>query len=124
MNVKWETDQRFITLPEKLPQFWHCTVMCSAPLSCELKAAQSLTVAMPPHALPRHTVRPACEEEEHVDGACALQMRSQRLCRVRCASRTIERRRCGEVELCASCGSMDEARVGWLAVISSHGERV
>lgn len=71
-----QTHQRFITLPEKLPQFWHCTVMCSAPLSCELKAERWLAM--------RHrnlgwslgrTVRSAGKEEEHVRGWYALQMR-------------------------------------------------
>jgi hypothetical protein len=28
------------TRPEKLPQFWHCTVMCSAPERAELKTVQ------------------------------------------------------------------------------------
>lgn len=32
------TYHRFITRPEKLPQFWHCTVMCSAPESADWKA--------------------------------------------------------------------------------------
>ena len=76
VNVKGQTNQRFITLPEKLPQFWHCTVMCSAPVSCELNAAHSLAVAMPRDTPRRHTVCPACEEEEHVGDGCALQMRS------------------------------------------------
>lgn len=30
--------QRFMTRPLKLPQFWHCTVMCSAPLRGDWKA--------------------------------------------------------------------------------------
>ncbi len=29
---------RFITLPLMFPQFWHCTVMCSAPLRLDVKA--------------------------------------------------------------------------------------
>jgi hypothetical protein len=33
------THHRFITRPLKLPQFWHCTVMCSAPLRGDWNAA-------------------------------------------------------------------------------------
>ena len=35
------------TRPEKFPQFWHCTVMCSAPESAELKTTGACLLAMP-----------------------------------------------------------------------------
>lgn len=43
-GVGWEgerdegTYHRFMTRPLKFPQFWHCTVMCSAPESLDVKA--------------------------------------------------------------------------------------
>jgi len=39
-----ETDHRFIILPEKLPQFWHCTVRFSAPARGEENAGGYVSV--------------------------------------------------------------------------------
>lgn len=64
------TYQRFMTLPEKLPQFWHCTVMCSAPLSFDWKAAWRSAMQPGEDKCSKLTVRSTCEEEEH--GACLL----------------------------------------------------
>lgn len=37
-KVPWRAYQRFVARPLKFPQFWHCTVMCSAPFRVELNA--------------------------------------------------------------------------------------
>jgi hypothetical protein len=106
-----QTYQRFMTLPEKLLQFWHTTVMCSAPLSCELNAAQLLVVRLLFDAQRRRTVCAACEEEEHICGLCALWKRS-------CSTRSFVARRGrwdgggAEVELCASCGLAKQGYFG------------
>lgn len=64
-GIKMRTYQRFITRPEKLPQFWHCTVMCSAPLSCDWKAGLLLAMRAGKCDCNGHTVRSAREEKEH-----------------------------------------------------------
>lgn len=76
---------RFMTRPEWLPQFWHCTVRFSAPESWLVNATSSvrslqldgsfkavrqvcvLRHAMRASSLGRRTMRSACEEEEHLD---------------------------------------------------------
>lgn len=73
MKQKVNHSQRFIGRAEKLPQFWHWKVRCSAPLRAELKAGVGLVVGGWKGAGERgRTVRSAREEEEHVCGGVVV----------------------------------------------------
>lgn len=113
-----QTYQRFITLPEKLPQFWHCTVICSAPLSADWKAGLLLAMQSGKVCLGGRTVGSACKEEEHDARRRVLPLReccgwwtlSSVAARVDRAE--VLRRWCGDED-----GAMREPRVGEARVL-------